>query len=377
MYLLLSNSRSSISRQTKWISNSIKPELVSRPCIWACRQFHPPTPPPPPTTDEKDPITPPKPPHDSNGNSIPTAKFLSSRYDITFPWLYHDSPPRVLKDDLLYLPLHQRRSEGLAKLWFQYVQKPLSYMLAKYLGYRVLANNLGFEYFPDEFLRGASAIAPVLLSSLSYSSSNDSTKQLSAMMTPELYSRFQKEFEKLKASDAAVEIDIENVRDANIEDVWSSFGPKRVLRPSSKLKTRDFFVTRWMTHEFAVRSKRQDDDNSDESNSNSFRTSNLALLDGVEISVDVSITLDMDITVSRDSDKTILHHEYDAPRTLILTFRTPYFEPADAISRSDETGQLRTWDWDWKVADIDYLLASERAKKRLREEEDEEDDDME
>ncbi|KAJ3361772.1 hypothetical protein GGF31_002034 [Allomyces arbusculus] len=320
-----------------------------------------------------------------------TAHHLKRTFGVTFPWRYKDALPlpRLTHDDLVFPTLNDELAHRgpLAKMWAGLITKPLTYQVSQWVGERVLQNNLGTEYFPDGFLKGAYVAVTPALQALSYSPSDPMAWDkpfAKSIFTPEIHERFDREFTKLREmGDTGIELAVNDVHDARIKDIWVLFGPKRVLLANRPDPSRAILKLGTLTAS-AARS---------EDASNAMNALKLDLMEGIQIHIDVEYSLDCALTVYQTpSAKPIedgaaapvepapavegddgadsvqqtvvkshpVFHEHTARRELVLRFSSPYFEPSDTISQSGPGGmQERVWDWDWKISDIDYLLEAE------------------
>ncbi|OZJ04195.1 hypothetical protein BZG36_02181 [Bifiguratus adelaidae] len=258
----------------------------------------------------------------------------------------------------------------------------------KFMAMRMLRLNTSPEYFPDQFLIGASlAIRKVLaaVSSLTYAdkkanASTATTQPLKSMLTSSLYDRLKASIKGLPQG-AHVDISISNLYDATIRDVWVTMGSKQSTYPSMS-NAPGVQTFRWMTVTLGLRKGIVDGNDDDDG----FRVTRnrvaKGLLDGVEFKVDVEIDADVEYTVSKSRPKANPSEEegrdillYDfGRRTMLVRFESPYFEPAEQMvggisnEQVDDTVYVppdldKRMQWTWKVGDIDYLLEKDRLEK--------------
>ncbi|RCH83811.1 hypothetical protein CU098_000617, partial [Rhizopus stolonifer] len=219
--------------------------------------------------------------------------------------------------------------------------------LGKWLGTRVLQLNTGHDNFPDQFLVGATRKALSLLSQ-QLNHPENKHEELQHILGPDLLDRFL----KAAPSDANINIDIPQIYDVNLGDIWITLG-----NPAAFSDERKYEVLRWMTvqvglHKAAV--------NENEESFQEYRERvSKSILEGVQVGVDVLIDADITYKVSdKDTDEITLYDE--GRRTLQVRFATPYFSPANKmVSGRDPETQEPINDWNWRLVDIDQLIEKE------------------
>lgn len=157
--------------------------------------------------------------------------------------------------------------------------------------------------------------------------------------------------------DARFNISLPQIYDATVKDVWITLGSPQAIQ-----KNRQYEIMQWMTLTIGVKAARQNED--EEAFSDYRGRVAKGLMDGAHFKVDVEIDADVEYKVlnpeSTEGDKEDSVVLYDrGRRPLIISFETPYFEPADRmVAGRDEDGEP-IMDWNWRISDIDQLLAKE------------------
>jgi hypothetical protein len=157
-----------------------------------------------------------------------------------------------------------------------------------------------------------------------------------------------------------IDISIPQIYDATIKDVWITLGSPRAFDMN-----RQYEVMQWMTLTIGVKAARQSEE---EENFSDYRGRVAkGLMDGAHFKVDVEIDADVEYKVSipksqEDSDPSVLIYDRGR-RPLIISFETPYFEPADRMVAGRDEDDEPIMDWNWRIADIDQLLAKEALEK--------------
>lgn len=157
--------------------------------------------------------------------------------------------------------------------------------------------------------------------------------------------------------DARFNISIPQIYDATIKDVWITLGS-----PQAFQKNRQYEIMQWMTLTIGVKAARQNED--EEAFSDYRGRIAKGLMDGAHFKVDVEIDADVEYKVSKskstegDQDNSVLLYDRGR-RPLIISFETPYFEPADRMVAGRDEDDEPIMDWSWRISDIDQLLAKE------------------
>lgn len=185
---------------------------------------------------------------------------------------------------------------------------------------------------------------------------NDSD-ELSVMFTPEFIQDYLGPFKK-SLGDDRVSIQLPQIYDATVHEVWVTLGSKQHLS-----SPRQFELFEWMTLCMAV--KKSNVPPEDESFVDFRQRASKAVMEGVQIKVDVSIDADVIYKKTGKKDEGEEVQVYDeARRPLLVRFETPYFATSPDIitGRDPKTGEPIN-DWNWRISDIDHTL--ERAKLEL------------
>jgi hypothetical protein len=157
-------------------------------------------------------------------------------------------------------------------------------------------------------------------------------------------------------------ISIPQVYDATIKDVWITLG-----NPQAFQNNRQYEIMQWMTLTIGVKAARQSED--EEAFSDYRGRVAKGLMDGAHFKVDVEIDADVEYKISNpkasedDKEDGILLYDRGR-RPLIISFETPYFEPADRMVAGRDEDDEPIMDWSWRIADIDQLLAKEEIDSR-------------
>ncbi|KAI9281276.1 hypothetical protein BC943DRAFT_330066 [Umbelopsis sp. AD052] len=230
--------------------------------------------------------------------------------------------------------------------------------MSKYLGTRMLRLNTGFSYFPEQFLIGASLATRKALETLSEDltmGNKESSEKLESTFSPALLQKLR-DTRKEMDPNLNIDISIPQIYDATIKDVWITLGTPRAFE-----NNRQFEVMQWMTLTVGVKAAKHSED---EENFSDYRGRVAkGLMDGAHFKVDVEIDADVEYTVSSPKlqeagDADVLIHDRGR-RPLIISLETPYFEPADRMVAGRDENDEPIMDWNWRIADIDQLLAKE------------------
>ncbi|KAJ2964462.1 hypothetical protein NQZ79_g701 [Umbelopsis isabellina] len=269
----------------------------------------------------------------------------------SFPWVLSNEEPRIpaypyplapnMWSLLNYLPTFAQRE------------------MSKYLGTRMLRLNTGFSYFPEQFLIGATLATRKAFEILSLdlaSEKEEKSQSAESVFSPVLLQRLRDARSQVDP-DARFNISIPQIYDATIKDVWITLGS-----PQAFQKNRQYEIMQWMTLTIGVKAARQNED--EEAFSDYRGRIAKGLMDGAHFKVDVEIDADVEYKVSKskstegDQDNSVLLYDRGR-RPLIISFETPYFEPADRMVAGRDEDDEPIMDWSWRISDIDQLLAKE------------------
>ncbi|KAI8997614.1 hypothetical protein BDB01DRAFT_846245 [Pilobolus umbonatus] len=259
-------------------------------------------------------------------------------------WLLSSDKPRISKYPYETPP----RDWGLIGL----LPLSLQHSLSRYLGQRILRLNMGDEYFPEQFLVGASLASrravELLSSQLKSPDDKALTEELHQMMGPDLLDRFMSSVNK----DMNIDIDIPQIYDANVGDIWITLGNANAFS-----NEKQYDILRWMTVQVGIHKATKNEE--DESFPEYRERIAKSILEGVQVGVDVLIDADVKYEVTSKSDNDVLLYD-EGRRNIRMRFATPYFQPANKMvtGRDPETGEPIN-DWNWRLVDIDQLLESE------------------
>ncbi|KAI7897694.1 uncharacterized protein BX663DRAFT_527594 [Cokeromyces recurvatus] len=263
-----------------------------------------------------------------------------------FPWLLSTDQPRIAK-----YPYEQATRE-----WKFLSAFPLGiqHALCKWLGTRTLQLNTGMDNFPDQFLVGASLASRKAISMLSDQlkdpNNEDKKQELQRILGPDLVDRFL----KAVPSDVDISIDIPQIYDVNLGDIWVTLGNPAAFSSNGQ---QDYEVIRWMT----IRVGLHKTINMHIESFQEYRERTLkSIMEGAQVGVDVLIDADIIYKANKKNDENDIILYDEGRRTLRMRFATPYFSPADKmVSGYDaKTGEPIN-DWNWCLVDIDQLLEKE------------------
>lgn len=175
-------------------------------------------------------------------------------------------------------------------------------------------------------------------------------EELSDILGPDLLDRFL----KAAPSNANVHIDMPQIYDVNLGDIWITLG-----NPAAFSDERKYEILRWMTVQIGLHKATINEN--EESFQDYRQRISKSIIEGVQVGVDVLIDADVTYKVnkkggnSEDKEDIILYDE--GRRTIRMRFATPYFSPASKMvsGRDSETGEPIN-DWNWRLVDIDQLL---------------------
>ncbi|KAK9760479.1 hypothetical protein K7432_015442 [Basidiobolus ranarum] len=198
------------------------------------------------------------------------------------------------------------------------------------------------DYFPDQFLIGAALATKEVCRDIS----NKNLPQLKNNLTPKLYERYVSEFENLSKQNATVNLDFIRLYDGFVKDVWVIEGPKKALTD-----TENFVRRQTCTYTLAYHKKGLES----ESFAKYVEFISKESDKGICFKVDVEVDADMHFQLEQ-KDKTLVDDK--ARRSIIMSFETEYFEPANKLTEAWNDGTFA-----WRVSDIDRLLEYEEATK--------------
>lgn len=291
--------------------------------------------------------------------------FSNTCHIIIIAWLLSKDKPRIEK-----YPYEQAPRD-----WSFLNMLPVSvqHHLGQWLGTRILQLNTGHDNFPEQFLVGgrvkyislslssvfiflhniASLASRKAVSLLSEQLNNreQQVEELPNILGPDLLDRFL----KAAPSDADIHLDISQIYDVNLGDIWITLG-----NPAAFSDDRKYEILRWMTvqiglHKAAI--------NENEESFQDYRQRiSKSIMEGVQVGVDVLIDADITYKVNKkgaDNDQDVILYD-EGRRVLRMRFATPYFSPASKMvsGRDSETGEPIN-DWNWRLVDIDQLLEKE------------------
>ncbi|KAF9964670.1 hypothetical protein BGZ70_006107 [Mortierella alpina] len=263
-----------------------------------------------------------------------------------FPWLYDGF------NHLTRIP-HYPYAKA-PKVWalLGWIPQSIQYLICKSACERMLRNNTSPEYFPDQFLQGASLAIHQMLPLLATNVDRDPLRH---MMTQELYDRFDSELQRQEEVKSDVSIQLAAVHDGMVKDVWVLLGPK--LKSGT---ARGFIRWRWQSLTVALRAATDQMSSRDQVAQ--------MMMEGVQFKVDVEFDATIDYTIrSKVLDQDMVSDLTRRP--LLVRFETPFFEPAETMvqSRSMSRPHEAPIDWNWRVSDIDYLLEQDFIERRKKE----------
>ncbi|CEP07031.1 hypothetical protein [Parasitella parasitica] len=260
-----------------------------------------------------------------------------------FPWMLSQDLPRIPK-----YPYEQAPHDWS---FLRLLPASLQHALGKWLGTRVLQLNTGYDNFPEQFLVGASLASRQAVSLLSDQINHQNKmEELQHMMGPDLLDRFL----KAVPDNTNIYIDIPQVYDVNLGDIWITLGNSNAFSDD-----RNYQVLRWMTVQIGLH-KCKGKSELEESFQEYRERIAKSILEGVQVGVDVLLDADVTykVTDKENKDNVLLYNE--GRRTLRMRFATPYFEPASKmVSGRDEETNEPINDWNWHLVDIDQLLEKE------------------
>ncbi|KAI8372815.1 uncharacterized protein BYT42DRAFT_578127 [Radiomyces spectabilis] len=273
-----------------------------------------------------------------------------------FPWLLSSEGPRIAKHDY---PT-SAGSFGFLTLFPKFIQHGMCFWAAK--GF--MGVNMGADYFPDQFLVGATMALRQAVTSISQQITDPTTEKeeaLEKMLGKPLLDRFMEAGKALHGAELSIQVP--QVYDAELKDIWINVGTNEAFKNHRK-----FEIVEWMTFRMAME-KGKDDSPESYSDFNSRITN--SWLSAVQINVDVAIDADIVYKVAKGDD-VLLYDE--GRRSVMLRLGSPYFEPAKKMVSGRDPDTLEPYnDWTWKIVDIDQLLEKE-AQEHQDQDEDEDRD---
>ena len=171
------------------------------------------------------------------------------------------------------------------------------------------------------------------------------------MLNLDLLERFTRAGEECLTGDEEISIQVPQIYDANLGDVWVTLGSSLAFTHQQSYE-----ILEWMTLKLCMKQPGMEID--DESFKDFRGRVAKGLMEGVHVRVDVEVDADVTYKISR-GDEVLLYNE--GRRTLLVQFETPYFEPAHRMvsGRDPENGEPIN-DWSWRISDFDQLLTKEK-----------------
>ncbi|CAO3628487.1 unnamed protein product [Cunninghamella blakesleeana] len=303
-----------------------------------------------------------------------------------FPWLLSNSPPRIKEYPYIKAP----SDWGFLNI----LPIKLQHALCRWLGYRMLQLNMGENYFPDQFLLGASLGTRKTLESISKfltEPSEATIEEVNQLISPTLAKSLLGKAEGAFAIHDEINISLPQIYDVTVGDIWVTLGNKDALKQPKKFET-----LKWMTLMVALR--RFDLNSESEEPFSEFRKRvGQGLMEGAHIAIDVEIDADVRYQILRpihhsdipsSSSPVLNDHQQDnnnnkeiilfdeGRRNLLVRFESPYFVPASTMvsGRDQYTGEPIN-DWSFRIADIDQLVEKQQLDNGLNDNGNDDDDD--
>ncbi|KAJ2720880.1 hypothetical protein GGI07_004325 [Coemansia sp. Benny D115] len=320
----------------------------------------------------------------------------------SFPWLLSAERQRTPIDD--QDTHHVQLAEPLGTV-LQMLPMPMRRSLAHSLNLRIAQQALGMRAL-DEVCEGAAMALPSiarLLSSVSDESTPEATAELLAhMFSAPLLARFTSDLARLRRDDVQLALDVRRVNSARVHQIRTQTGPPEAFAALSSLmqphppqtpaaslrmglvrQSYRFSSMLGATHAAPVS---DDASRSSVSREHAARDSLLssslplsswtrgmwAALTGqanVRVRVDVELNVDMRYRLiglhsgpsgyDQYNGTTKVIVDDDATRNLMLTLESTPIESAPTSDGSGSGASMQQA-FEWRVADVDYLLSSER-----------------
>ncbi|KAJ2674512.1 hypothetical protein IWW42_001682 [Coemansia sp. RSA 1085] len=268
----------------------------------------------------------------------------------SFPWLLSAERQRTPMEDL---DAHAQSNCAMAAA-VQLMPLAARRRLAHSLNMRIAQAALGTSAI-DGVCEGAAAVLPRVASLLSGASRGDSdaTAELSNIFTSPLLARYMRDLGRLRDDHVQLKLEVHGIDSAYIRQLRTQAGPEAAfaaLNGAAQVSSLRAGLTRQQyqytsilgaTHAAAGHS------------SPSWSTAMMAAMSGqvpVRVRVDVELMVNMRyrlLGISSDRPKTIV--DDDSTRNLMLTLESSVV--SDASSQTS---------FEWRIADIDYLLSSEQ-----------------
>ncbi|KAG1037133.1 hypothetical protein G6F63_006685 [Rhizopus arrhizus] len=193
----------------------------------------------------------------------------------------------------------------------------------------------------------------LLSNQLNYGSKEEIQPEVETIFGPALLHRYMNS----APTNANISIELPQIYDVNVEDVWVTLGNSEAFAGNKKYDT-----FRWMTLQVGlIRSSNEEEESFDEHK----QRIKASIIEGIQVYVDV--TVDADVVyhaVEKETNNILLHDE--GRRNIRIRFATPYFQPArKMVSRRDpETGYPEN-DWSWRIVDVDQLIEKESMNESV------------
>ncbi|KAJ2266666.1 hypothetical protein EV176_005519 [Coemansia sp. RSA 451] len=302
---------------------------------------------------------------------IPRCEAYPSTYHMgSFPWLLSAERQRTPMEDLEPAAVHsedfalQRTNAADSAVSAAAGLLPLAARrhLAHALNMRIAQTALGSAAV-DGVCDGASAVLPRVASLLSGASrgEDDATDELSRIFTAPLFARYMRDLDRLRSDHVGLELDVYDICSTNIRQLRTQTGPEaafaaldgaaQVSSLRAGLTRQNFSYTNILGVTHAAPCKAP----------SSWSAAMQAAMGGrapVRVRVDVELMVSMRYQLigrhtapskhDRHNGTTKVVVDDDATRNLVLTLESSMVDGTDAQH------------FEWRVADIDYLLSSER-----------------
>ncbi|KAJ2629908.1 hypothetical protein H4R22_003041 [Coemansia sp. RSA 1290] len=291
---------------------------------------------------------------------IPRCEAYPSTYHMgSFPWLLSAERQRTPMEDL---DAHAQSNCAMAAA-VQLMPLAARRRLAHTLNMRIAQAALGASAI-DGVCEGAAAVLPRVASLLSGASRGDSdaTAELSNIFTSPLLARYMRDLGRLRDDHVQLKLEVHGIDSAYIRQLRTQAGPEAAfaaLNGAAQVSSLRAGLTRQQYQYTSILGATHA---AAEHSSPSWSTAMMAAMSGqvpVRVRVDVELMVNMRYRLigrhtapskhDRHNGTTKVVVDDDATRNLILTLEST------TVSGTDEQPHF-----EWRVADIDYLLSSEQ-----------------
>ncbi|KAJ2079572.1 hypothetical protein H4R24_003690 [Coemansia sp. RSA 988] len=321
-------------------------------------------------------------PHTTRPKKVPGVDAAEIRRDFGYPAKYHvGSFPWLLSAERQRTPMEDLDTnsssaadsdehdvgfgDGVVNASTQLLPLAARKSLAHSLNMRIARAALGTAAM-DGVCDGAADVLPRVASLLSSASSGDadSAEELSHIFTQPLLARYMRDLDSLRKDNVLLALEIHSVEDARIHQLRTQTGPKEAFAALDNTGLASSALSAGLTRQnYRYTSVLGNTHATSRQSPSTWSGDVMAAMGGkapVCVRVDIELMINMRyrlICHHGDSTRNIV--DDDAMRNLMLTLESSFV----ASHQDDSSGNIPQGEmphFEWRVADVDYLLSSEQ-----------------